>query len=334
MRATLKDSDGMSTAEVIELPTPDINDPRALGVLTEAKLLEWNIQYRYEPEFALDKLEVVESTQAREAEDRIDPEMVEEYRQHMAAGVVFPPIVVMDPNMVIDGNTRRGAAEKNRMKTLPAFVARFPSTALARAFAAAMNQKNGRRLSTHEAQAAALALLDADYTEESVAREIGYSRTQVQKWRAEQEFTVKAQRVGLHNADEVKKTQRIQLSAISSDPVFAEAVKAVTQVNPKGSAVTELVREVKQAHSESEALQKVADLKASWIPAGPPPHRPTAPPALKSFRMSAPNLLKNAANPADYLEVEESRREVAVEMWRQLRTLADQVLGLYGSRSE
>jgi ParB-like chromosome segregation protein Spo0J len=311
---------------------PDATDPRVLGVLVEAKLQEWNISYEYVPAMEIDALEVVEVAQVRATEHRWNREQVEEYRQHMAAGAVFPPIVVMAPNMIIDGNTRRTAAQKARIKTLPAFVARFPSTALARAFAAAMNQKNGRRLSTDEARAAAQALLDAGYTEEAVALEVGYSRTQVGKWKVEMAFAERARRTGMLAAvEDVKKAQQHQIGQIKSDPVFAEVVRTVLDLEPGGKDVTELVKVAKEAHSDADALQKVAELRAALQPAGPPPHRPAVSPALKAWRMTAPQLLRHDGNPLDFLEIDAERRETSLEMWRRVRVLADGVLAAYGA---
>lgn len=322
----------MSEATVIEFHAPDATDPRVLGVLIEAKLQEWNIQYTYNPQLALDSLDVIEVAQVRSAEHRVNADQVEEYRQHMLAGAVFPPIVVMEPNMLIDGNTRRAAAQKAKIKTLPAFVARFPSTALARAFAAAMNQKNGRRLSTDEARAAALALLEANYTEEAVALEVGYSRTQVGKWKVEMAFADRARRTGmLHAVEDVKKAQQHQIGQIKSDPVFAEVVKTVVDLAPAAKDVTELVKVAKEAHSDADALQKVADLRASMAPAGPPPHRPAVSQALRAWRMNSAQVLKFSDNPLEFLEVDEQRRATSVEMWRRMRELSDQVLAAYGA---
>lgn len=324
----------MSTAAVIEFHQPDATDPRVLGVLVEAKLQEWNIPYEYVPAFQLDQLEVVEVAQVRTAEHRVHAEQVEEYRHHMESGAVFPPLVVMGPNMLIDGNTRKTAAEKARprIRTLPAFVARFPSTALARAFAAAMNQKNGRRLSTDEARAAALALLEAGYTEESVALEVGYSRTQVGKWKVEQAFAERSRRVGIPQAiDEIARPQQHQIGQIKSDPVFAEIVRTVQDIRPPAKEITAMVRAAKESNSEAEALQHIADLRAEMAPAGPPPHRPAVSPALRAWRMTSASLLKFDSNPMDFLEQDEERRATSVEMWRRLQDLSGHVLRAYGA---
>lgn len=311
---------------------PDPQDPRILGVLIEAKLQAWNITYEYVPAFNLDDLAVVELAQVRFAEHRINPAQVEEYRQQMIAGATFPPLVVMEPNIVVDGNTRRTAAMKSRVKTLPAFVARFPSTALARAFAAAVNQTGGRRLAADEARSSAQALLEAGYTEEAVSLEIGYSRTQVGKWKTEMAFADRARRTGIaHAIDDVKKAQQHQIGQLRSDPVFAEVARTVIELNPPAKDITELVKVAKEAHSDADALQKIAEARSALTPAGPPPHRPAVSSALASWRRCAPQILGHDHNPLDFLEVDPDRRNTAVEMWRQMRSLADGVLAGYGA---
>lgn len=311
---------------------PDPQDPRILGVLIEAKLQNWNIAYDYLPAFDLDQLEVVEVAQVRFAEHRINPAQVEEYRQQMLNGATFPPLVVMHPNIVVDGNTRRSAAMKARIKTMPAFIARFPSTALARAFAAAVNQTGGRRLAADEARASAQALLEANYTEEAVALEIGYSRTQVGKWKTEMAFAERARQTGIaHAVDEVKRAQQHQLGQIKSHPVFAEATRVVMDLNPTNKDVADLVKIAKEAHSDADGLQKIAEARASLAPAGPPPHRPSVSPALAAWRRCAPQILGHDHNPLDFIEVDPDRRVAAVEMWRQIRALSDGVLAGYGA---
>lgn len=312
---------------------PDPTDPRVLGVLIEAKLQNWNITYEYVPAFDLDQLEVVEVAQVRFAEHRINPAQVEEYRQQMDSGATFPPLVVMHPNIVVDGNTRRAAAMKvRRIKTLPAFVARFPSTALARAFAAAINQTGGRRLAPDEARASAQALLEAGYTEEAVSLEVGYSRTQVGKWKIEMAFAERARRTGIaHAIDDVKKAQQHQIGQLRSDPVFAEVARTVLDLNPPAKDVTDLVKIAKEAHSDADALHRIAEARTSMAPAGPPPYRATVSPALAAWRRCAPQILGHEHNPLDFLEVDPARRQAAVEMWRQMRGLSDQVLAGYGA---
>lgn len=323
----------VDTIDIADFISPDSTDPRILGVPIEAKLQEWNIPYTYVADYSIDLLQVIESAQVREGEHRVNDEQAEEYRQQMDAGAIFPPIVVMDPVILIDGNTRIAALRRMRGKgkTFPAFVATFPTTALARAFAASMNQRNGRRLTTSEAKDAALALLDAGYAEGSVSLEIGYSRTQVGKWKNQQKFASAARRANrVSLTEELPTRAQESLGQIASDPVAMEAAQAIIESGAKGRQVTEIVRAAKGGHSEAEALNAIAATVKELSPSGPPPHKPQVTPALKTFRMVAGQLLKFVDVPSDFVEFDVDRRPVVVEQWRALGVLAGEVLRAYG----
>ena len=86
----------------------------------------------------------------------------------------------------MDGNHRYAAAKGLKRKTIPAFVVQFASVDIARAFSAAVNQTNGRRLTTDEAAGVATTMLSQGMADESIAREIGRSVTFVQAARRRQ----------------------------------------------------------------------------------------------------------------------------------------------------
>ena len=168
------------------------DDPRTRGVQIEAKFVDWNVPYRYNPKLPIGNVRVVESAQIRSIEHMVDTAQVERYMAQMDNGAVFPPIVLMGDTLLLDGNTRLAAARKLRRKTIPVFHGEFPNSDVGRAFAASLNQQNGRSLSTEEAHAAAMSLLAYGYPEETVAREIGYSRTAINHWRKEKEYQDRA----------------------------------------------------------------------------------------------------------------------------------------------
>lgn len=318
-------------ADIIEFHRPDATDPRIVGVSIEAKLQEWGLSYDYEPAYDLGQLEIADYTQVRKSEGRIDPEQADEYKRQMENGAVFPPIVVMRGNILVDGNTRVTALNKLRGKdkTTPAFVVAFPTAAMARAFAASMNQRNGRRLSTDEAKTAALALIESGFSEQAISLEIGYSRTQVGKWKSQQRFAEACERAGQADIVEgLTTTTQQELGTLSSDPVLVEAAKTVAHAHAPGAHVRELVKAVKATHSEAEAFDAIGKVKSGWNVAGQPA-KPQVSKGLRAFRMSVGNLVDSS--PADFIEVDQARREVAMEQWRSLGVLVSEVLHLYGS---
>jgi ParB-like chromosome segregation protein Spo0J len=330
MTTTLPEPADESADESTE-DIPDITDPRMRGIAIEAKLREWNIKYTYDPDMKLADISVLEAAQVRSAEHIADDAQVEEYTEQMRNGAVFPPMVLQGDRLMLDGNSRHKAARKLRMKTFPVFHCEFPNIELGRTFAASINQQGGRRLSPEEAHGAALSLLKFGHTEESVARELGYSRTSIQNWKKEADFAARAKeaRVDTEGARLSKAIQH-KLADIKQHAPFAQAVELVAEIQPKPSVVTELVKAVKDAPSESDALAVVEAKRAELVPTGPPPARPAAvPPELARIRRSLPNVVKDAATPSLLVESEPSRREAAVKQWEVLHDLVDAVLGLY-----
>src|SRR5262245_36926119 len=56
------------------VPTSGELDPRQLGIHAEAKLVEWQIPYEYQPAFPLDEIRVADWIQVREARHLADKE--------------------------------------------------------------------------------------------------------------------------------------------------------------------------------------------------------------------------------------------------------------------
>jgi len=313
----------------IELP--DLDDPRMRGIAIEAKLREWNIPYSYDPAFPISEIKVLIEAQVRSAEHLADETQVEEFAEQMRNGAVFPPLLLHGEKLMLDGNTRNKAARRNRMKTFPVFHAAFPNIELGRTFAASMNQQNGRRLSRPEAQAAALSLLKFGHTEESVARELGYSRTSITNWRKESEFAQRAEvSMSIDAARSVDKLSQHKLADIKQVAPFAAAVDLVAAAKPSAKVVTALVKAVTAAPSEAEAIAVVEAKRKEIAPSGPPPHRPAVPEELAIVRRLLPQFLNRAANPALLVESDPEKKDKAREQWEQLGRLCTAVLGLYG----
>jgi ParB-like chromosome segregation protein Spo0J len=308
------------------------DDARRLAVQIEAKLLDWNIPYEYDPEMPIAEIRRVEAAQTRTLEHLADASQIERYTAQMEAGAVFPPILLLNRDLLLDGNTRLAAAKKLRRKTIPAFHADFPNGELGRSFAAALNQQNGRPLSTEEAHRAALSLLSFGHTEESVAREIGYSRTAIGHWRKEKEFSERTKLTRTENkAAGISRIDQRKLADIKLSTPFAAVLDLVADVRPKTSLVTELVKAVQQAPSEADALEVVAKHRAEMVPAGPPPHRTAAAPELQAVRRSLPQLVNAAHNPMLLLESADDRKHTSIDQWQIVKDLATRVLDLYSA---
>ncbi len=316
-----------------EVSTSQTYDARKFGVMIEAKLIEWNIPYEYVTEFPVADAKLVDSTQVRSAEHRVDPRQADEYAAQMKNGSVFPPIVLTDSGIVLDGNTRLQAAQKIKRAALPAFLAKFPNMLLARAFAGAINQTGGRRLTQAEANQAATDLMRFGYADEAISRELGYSRTQIGNWRKEQQCAERAERTMVSGRlGQVKKADQWKLAQVELDAPFAAAVELVADVKPGTKELSALVKELRAATSEADQLQVIAQHRGMLVPSGPPPHHHLAvAKELQHARRAVPSLLTLRGNLELLVELDEVRRGPWIESWRGVRDMANEVLAKNGA---
>src|SRR5215472_8713856 len=88
----------------------------------EALFQRWGLQWEFVPELSLaDQLKTLDEAQVRDLSHIAPTERVHEYALQMKGGANFPPIVLMAPNILIDGNTRAQAGRQAGRTTLPAY---------------------------------------------------------------------------------------------------------------------------------------------------------------------------------------------------------------------
>ena len=233
------------------------------GIQIEAKLRDWNVTYKYVADFPLDEVRNVDWTQVRDATHHggADKETLAEFGTQMMQGAIYPPIVIMEPDVLVDGNHRVGAARSLRRKTFPAFIVNFNSVDLAKSFNAAMNQLNGRRLTPQEAFNAAVTMMERGMADEAVAREIGRSVEMVRQMRRQKEYTERT--AALPEITKVAQTipqkSQIKLAQIAHDPAFAEAVKIVAETRAPAKTVGEIVKAATAARTDTDAIEAVGE---------------------------------------------------------------------------
>jgi ParB-like chromosome segregation protein Spo0J len=314
------------------IPAPGDLDPRRLGLPTEAKLVDWNLKYEYNAELPLVDIRIADWAQVRDEASLADKASLEEFKTQMGEGVVYPPIVIMHPDVLIDGNHRYRAAKLLKRKTLPAFVVQFSTVDMAKAFSGAMNQLNGRRLTNDEAYRDALTMFGMGLDDEAIAREIGRSRENVRQMRLRKEFNERVEKLNLGEAAErIKDPQRQKLAMIQHDPVFAEAVKIGAETGAKPKTINHLVKVAREATSDTDAIGALERERTELAPAGPPPVRVAIPGEVRQARLHVGGLLKFSENPMVVLDqADDEHRGKAIDSWRRLRDMANAVLGLYG----
>jgi ParB-like chromosome segregation protein Spo0J len=275
--------------------------------------------------------------QVRMGANVFDSETVGEFRTHMAHGAVFPPLILWD-KVIVDGNHRFPAAKGLKRKTIAVFTVNFNSVDIARAFAAAVNMTNGRRLAVDEAAGIALTMLGQGMTPDSVAREIGRSRTFVQSVQRRNEFAARAEALPeiarIMREKPLPVTTRERLAQVKHEPVFAEAVKLAADVRATPKVAAEIVEAAASGKSDADAITAIRAKRAELAPQGPSPQRVIIPESVRSCRRSMGLMLKFRANPPALLDKASGEaQEKAAGQWAQLRDLATEMLKLYGAEA-
>jgi hypothetical protein len=294
--------------------------------VVEALLRDWNLRFELLEAVPIESIVQVSEQQARAVANRATRERIEEYAEQMKAGAPFPPFVLREPRIQLDGNTRREAALLLDIQYFPAYiVSDITSNDLALALSTALNQLNGDRLTDGDAMHSAMRLLDGDLELPitKVAGLVGRSPTQIRHWQALQTATEHADRLGISEQfRSVRHDTRKKLAKVTLDEPFRRLVEVLSTVkNVPARELNELIEEIGKASSEQVAARLVTDAAEVWRPVGPDAQVARNRTAQHA-RMIIPQLLN--MGPADV--VDPARIEEDRELWEQLRVQVEAVL--------
>jgi hypothetical protein len=311
----------------ITMTEPQNRDPRA-----EALFAQWNIPVELNPAFPIADIRRLDGAQVRDLGHVAPGEGVQEYATQMRSGALFPPIVLMKPNILVDGNTRLGAAKAVERETFPAYVIDVPTVDFAKSVAGALNQLNGRRLDAAEAQRVALTMLqELKFNDDQIAAYVGRSSQMVRTWRRQAETETRAKRLGLvEQLESVSKNQQDRIASINHDAPFAEVVKLLSESKVPNGELRSIVQDVIKAPSEADELERVARARAELRAMGPYPRRAQTNPVARRARMVIPQLL----NMKPLALLEPARLEEDRKAWEQLRGHCDDVLRVFAEQPE
>jgi ParB-like chromosome segregation protein Spo0J len=250
----------------------------------------------------------------------------------MINGAVFPPIVLMHPDVLIDGNHRLAASKGLHRTTIPAYVVQFPTVDLARDFAGAMQEQNGFRLTPAEKYRLADSMLQQGLPDRAIARELGISSATVWEHRRARDF---AERVAQlpediqYLASSIATRSRVRLTQITRDAPFIEAIRLVSELNVPSTMVKTMMEAAEKARSDTGAIAAMTEITRELT--GPPPRRqPPRNENLSICRAQLGWLVKHAAEPETLLDIGKPElRETAIKNWHTVRELSEKMLGLY-----
>jgi ParB-like chromosome segregation protein Spo0J len=289
-----------------------------------AKLREWNLTYEVVPDFPLSRVRRDDESQVRQLAHIAPALRVEEYAQQMRNGAMFPPILLMTPDLLIDGNTRLKAAQRIGRQTFPAIIVDTKTRDMARILAASLNQMGGERLTPEEAHEAALLMMRSNYPDVAIARELGRDIAQVRRWRTQRDVEHRAERLGLGDEiQQIPRGTRGLLAGVSHEQPFVETTRLLAEMRPVEKQAKEIISEIQQASSDQAQLDVVARLRDDFAPAGPPP-RSSARKDLALVRAAIATVIKHESD-LDTV-INRGQREAELERWTNLQQVAIKAL--------
>jgi len=299
----------------------------ASSAQVEDRLRARHVDFTLEPNLGIDSIVDAEGQQVRSIEHRAPAAMVKRYAEQMKAGAVFPAIVVNERFELIDGNTRRRAAAKAGRPTIAAYVCHDLTPLQARSLSVELNQCHGLSMTDEEIFAFVRGAVQEGQTLDvkAYARMTGVRPSQLERWRAQVTFELRARRCGIRDADvsALPATVQAALNSIRLTPVLIVATSLAVAARLSVADVRDVVGKINAADSESEALRIVAaeqhdrsaDIRA--IAGGFSPGRPSS----HRSAMHVGALLKIGVE--DLLAVAPDRRSDRVAQLRSLRQHLD-----------
>lgn len=234
----------------------------AMSQQVEQMLTTRGIQFDFEPNVQISEIRLAEGFQVRLTEHREPKEQVAKYSVAMKHGAQFPAIVLNDRLERIDGNTRIAARVKNGDITIPAYICHNLTPLQARSLSVELNQSNGLAMTELEIrQFVDGAVQEGQHADiRSMSRMTGVTETKLQRWVAETQFRIRAEReeIDERHTDVLPPSTRAALNAVRLAAVFRDITHLAAEARVPAAEVKKLVAQANAASSESEALAIVA----------------------------------------------------------------------------
>jgi hypothetical protein len=254
----------------------------AMSQQIEAKLAERKIDYEFEPNVRIEDIRDVEGIQVRRSEHRAPKDRVDRYATAMRHGAQFPAVLLNDRMELVDGNTRRAAAQKSGVDTIPAYICHGITSLEARSLSVELNQSNGLAMEEDEIRKFIVDAVQGGQQPEikSLARMTGMKDSKIARWIADTKFTTRVRSAGIDNrlTEVLPESTRVALEATHLAPVFENLTVLAADARMPASEVKKLVQAVNAAPSQADALAIASaerDARADRIRAVASGFRPT-----------------------------------------------------------
>lgn len=208
--------------------------------------------------------------QVRDSSNYAPTENVDRYAVQMAESE-FPPIIVTLDDYIADGNTRRAASLKRKVRYFPAWVIQIKYETASpekrmqiEALAATMNAQNGQPLTLKERRRHCASLIKMNWKNEQIARALGIPTSQVTSIRQEADARARIMAVGIKNGrlrePSLRALGKVPVLALNNAP-YVELVRLAEDAALKADEIITLAREAKETGSDTAALQRLAEVR-------------------------------------------------------------------------
>jgi len=227
----------------------------------EAWLTERSVDWVFEPDLPIAKIDVAKSLSNQARLTPLDQDVVDRYAADIDRGHVFPPVIALDQGgksriRLLGGNHRLAAHIQLKRKTIPAYVVQSePEMAMRLTYED--NRRHGLPPSETERIVAAIHLCETGYSQEAAAAMVGVSSARISQERTMLKATRRAKDLGvdMDGFNALPRWSRYALGQLRSDPVFTEATSLVLRARLNLDEVKELVNALKEAKSDNDAMQ-------------------------------------------------------------------------------
>jgi hypothetical protein len=242
--------------------------PKSSAVVEIERL---GFKWQDEPQFELGKLSTDRRVQVRESEHYAPKAQVAQYAVQMKE-TVFPPIIVTANDWLVDGNTRVGGYEVNKVKFGHALVLDVEYGKSAKvdadlhALAATLNQQGGQRLTPAEARSVAVTLVERGWKNDAIGRATGVKHGVVNNIRREIAAHEKFAKVGFKDAKKLGpsalRTFGMEPQISLNDVPFKKLVELSVDANLGPAEVRELAGEMKKTGSDAGMITFIDNKRA------------------------------------------------------------------------
>jgi ParB-like nuclease domain len=235
----------------------------------EQVLKSHGVKFEYKAMVPLAEIERHRESQSRNR--AADPKLVNEYKEKMARGAVFPPIVVwMDGYQgygTVDGNTRVEARRKRGESHIDAYIIEVADNNEAIYISAIFNATHGQKLTKDEIRKAVIAarLTTNPPTAERLAQDYGLPVGTVSRIQNVHRIDEELAAINL-DPSLITESARYALSRFGDTAVKESLFGLVAESQMPQNEIRALCKDVQGKGSEMERLQVIADARAERQP--------------------------------------------------------------------